>query len=113
MAHKKGAGSTKNGRDSQAKRLGVKMIGNQPIKIGQIIIRQRGSKVKPGENVGLGRDFTLYALKDGYVNFEDIRGNNKKVSVKVLTWESLINELGYEEWNTLRRSSKTWTNSDQ
>lgn len=113
MAHKKGAGSTKNGRDSQAKRLGVKMIGNQPVKIGQIIVRQRGYSVKAGQHVGIGRDFTLFALKDGYINFEDIRANNKKVSIKVLSWESLINELGYKEWKSIRRSSEAWTNRSE
>nr|YP_009550777.1 ribosomal protein L27 [Eustigmatophyceae sp. Mont 10/10-1w]QAA11712.1 ribosomal protein L27 [Eustigmatophyceae sp. Mont 10/10-1w] len=104
MAHKKGAGSTKNGRDSQAKRLGVKMIGSQPIKVGQIIARQRGYTIKAGKNVGVGRDFTLYALKDGHVNFTDIRGSKKEVSVKLLLWESLANELGYANWESLKNS---------
>jgi len=71
MAHKMGAGSTKNGRDSQAKRLGVKCFGNQSVKSGFIIVRQRGTKFKPGKQVGCGRDHTLYALKDGIVNFTD------------------------------------------
>jgi large subunit ribosomal protein L27 len=62
MAHKKGAGSTKNGRDSNAKRLGVKKFGGQLVKAGNIIIRQRGTQVKPGENVGLGKDYTIYSL---------------------------------------------------
>ncbi len=69
MAHKMGAGSTKNNRDSQAKRLGVKCTGNQKIKKGSIIVRQRGTKFKPGIQVGCGRDHTLYALEDGRVNF--------------------------------------------
>lgn len=69
MAHKMGAGSTKNGRDSQAKRLGVKCTGNQEVKVGFILVRQRGTKFKPGFSVGCGRDHTLYALKDGKVNF--------------------------------------------
>ncbi len=69
MAHKMGAGSTKNNRDSQAKRLGVKCTGNQKVKKGSIIVRQRGTKFKPGIQVGCGRDHTLYALVDGKVNF--------------------------------------------
>jgi large subunit ribosomal protein L27 len=69
MAHKMGAGSTKNGRDSKAKRLGVKCTGAQEVKNGFILVRQRGTKLKPGVNVGCGRDHTLYALKDGVVNF--------------------------------------------
>ena len=69
MAHKMGAGSTKNGRDSKAKRLGVKCTGTQEVKHGFILVRQRGTKLKPGVNVGCGRDHTLYALKDGVVNF--------------------------------------------
>lgn len=69
MAHKMGAGSTKNNRDSQAKRLGVKCIGLQKVKSGSILVRQRGTKFKPGRDVGCGRDHTLYALNDGIVNF--------------------------------------------
>ena len=69
MAHKMGAGSTKNSRDSQAKRLGVKCTGFQKVKSGSILVRQRGTKFKPGINVGCGRDHTLYALKEGVVNF--------------------------------------------
>ena len=69
MAHKMGAGSTKNGRDSQAKRLGVKCIGEQTVKTGFILVRQRGTKFKPGNNVGCGKDHTLYALTNGKVSF--------------------------------------------
>ena len=69
MAHKMGAGSTRNTRDSQAKRLGVKCIGSQKVKNGSILVRQRGTKFKPGVDVGCGRDHTLYALKDGVVSF--------------------------------------------
>lgn len=69
MAHKMGAGSTRNTRDSQAKRLGVKCTGFQKVKNGAILVRQRGTKFKPGRNVGCGRDHTLYALMDGIVNF--------------------------------------------
>lgn len=69
MAHKKGAGSTKNGRDSNSKRLGIKRFGGQIVKAGNILIRQRGMKFKPGLNVGYGKDFTLFALTDGIVKF--------------------------------------------
>lgn len=77
MAHKKGAGSTKNGRDSNAKCLGVKRCGGEFVQAGTILIRQRSLKVQPGKNVGYGRDYTLYALADGYVNFESIRRISK------------------------------------
>ena len=70
MAHKKGAGSTKNGRDSNSKRLGVKVYGNQAVKLGGIIVRQRGLTFKPGRNVGVGKDYTLFALQNGIVQFE-------------------------------------------
>ena len=72
MAHKMGAGSTKNSRDSQAKRLGVKCTGSQEVKNGFILVRQRGTKFKPGINVGCGRDHTLYALADGYVQYTSL-----------------------------------------
>ena len=80
MAHKKGAGSSRNGRDSNSKRLGVKRYGGEYVIPGNIIIRQKGTKFKPGNNVGLGRDFTIYALIDGQVTFETKRGR-KYVSV--------------------------------
>jgi len=70
MAHKKGQGSVKNGRDSQSKRLGVKKFGGQAVIAGNIIIRQRGTKWKPGRNVGLGKDYTIFALNDGVVKFD-------------------------------------------
>lgn len=76
MAHKKGAGSSKNGRDSESKRLGVKIFGGQEAIAGNIIIRQRGTKHHPGENVGMGKDHTLFALKDGIVTFQ-VKGNKK------------------------------------
>lgn len=69
MAHKKGGGSTKNGRDSHSKRLGVKAFAGQYVTAGSIIVRQRGTKIKPGKNVGVGSDYTLFALVDGYVQF--------------------------------------------
>jgi large subunit ribosomal protein L27 len=74
MAHKKGAGSSKNGRDSQSKRLGVKRFGGEMVIPGNIILRQRGTQFKPGENVGMGKDFTIYALVDGQVTFEERHG---------------------------------------
>jgi len=82
MAHKKGGGSTRNGRDSQSKRLGVKRYDGQTVKAGTILIRQRGTRFHPGKNVGLGRDFTIYALIEGQVKFEPFaKGRRKKVSV--------------------------------
>ena len=81
MAHKKAGGSSKNGRDSESKRLGVKKFGGQAVRAGNIIIRQRGTKVHPGDNVGLGRDYTLFSLIDGFVKFETHRSGRKKVSV--------------------------------
>lgn len=80
MAHKKGQGSVRNGRDSNAKYLGVKKFGGETIKAGGIIVRQRGSHFHPGQNVGMGRDFTLFALVDGTVKFEKNAGA-QKVSV--------------------------------
>ena len=81
MAHKKGVGSSRNGRDSQGKRLGVKAFGGQPVTAGSIIIRQRGTSFHPGDNVGLGKDYTLFALIDGVVAFERKGKTRKKVSV--------------------------------
>ena len=81
MAHKKGAGSTKNGRDSNAKRLGVKRFGGQFVKAGNILVRQRGMKFKPGINVGCGKDFTLFALVNGTVKFHNKHSISKKVSI--------------------------------
>ena len=83
MAHKKGAGSTKNGRDSNAKRLGVKRFGGENVKAGNILVRQRGMKFKPGSNVGCGKDFTLFALTDGIVKFESNNGTQKRVNIIV------------------------------
>lgn len=81
MAHKKGAGSSRNGRDSHSKRLGVKIFGGQAAIAGNIIVRQRGTKHHPGNNVGLGRDHTLFALIDGQVEFKKGRNNRSFVSV--------------------------------
>lgn len=81
MAHKKGGGSSKNGRDSKSKRLGVKRFGEQVVSAGSILVRQRGTKFFPGKNVGMGRDFTLFAKIDGKVVFEKYREKKKQVSV--------------------------------
>ena len=80
MAHKKGQGSTRNGRDSEAKRRGVKRFGGEAVRAGNILVRQCGTKVKPGRGVGLGRDYTIFAVVDGTVSFREIRGR-KEVSV--------------------------------
>ena len=81
MAHKKGAGSSKNGRESESKRLGVKIYGGQGAIAGNIILRQRGTKHHPGENVGMGKDHTLFALKDGKVSF--MHGLNKRKIIRI------------------------------
>ncbi len=81
MAHKKGEGSVKNNRDSQSKRLGVKIFGGQPATSGSIIVRQRGTVYHPGKNVGVGKDFTLFALTDGLVEFR--KGKNDRTTVSV------------------------------
>ncbi len=86
MAHKKAGGSSRNGRDSEAKRLGVKVYGGQAINAGSIIIRQRGTRVHAGENVGMGKDHTLFALTDGHVKFA-IKGAAKKQVVQVIPAE--------------------------
>nr|YP_004376650.1 50S ribosomal protein L27 [Fistulifera solaris]YP_010133910.1 ribosomal protein L27 [Fistulifera saprophila]QWM93400.1 ribosomal protein L27 [Fistulifera saprophila]BAK19016.1 50S ribosomal protein L27 [Fistulifera solaris] len=83
MAHKKGAGSTKNGRDSNAKRLGVKKFGGETVRAGNILIRQRGMSFKPGQNVGYGKDFTLFALVDGTVKFDYQDSKHKRVNIIV------------------------------
>ncbi len=81
MAHKKGVGSSKNGRDSESKRLGVKKFGGEHVLAGNIIVRQRGTKFHPGNNVGIGKDDTLFALIEGKVKFEPHRRDRKQVSV--------------------------------
>ena len=90
MAHKKGGGSSRNGRDSNSKRLGIKKYGGEFVLSGNILVRQRGTKIKPGEHVGVGRDHTLFATIDGFVNYETIRDGRKRVSiVPVETLEKL------------------------
>ena len=81
FAHKKGVGSSRNGRDSAAKRLGAKRADGQSVTAGSILVRQRGTKIHPGNNVGIGSDDTLFALIDGTVKFEHITGGKKQVSV--------------------------------
>lgn len=82
MAHKKGGGSSRNGRDSQGQRLGVKVYAGQAVRSGAILVRQHGTRIKPGENVGVGRDFTLFSTIDGIVFYETIRDNRKRVNVR-------------------------------
>jgi len=81
MAHKKGVGSSRNGRDSNAQRLGVKKFGGESVRAGNIIVRQRGTRFHPGNNVGLGKDHTLFAKIDGKVRFEDHGQHGRKISV--------------------------------
>ena len=81
MAHKKGGGSSRNGRDSQSQRLGVKVYGGQVVRSGNILVRQRGTRIKPGLNVSVGKDDTLFATADGTVVYETIRDDRKRVSV--------------------------------
>ncbi len=81
MAHKKGGGSSKNGRDSKSKRLGVKRYDGQFVRAGTIIVRQRGTRIAPGQNVGVGKDHTIFATTDGYVKFEHKTRSKKRVSV--------------------------------
>ena len=83
MAHKKGAGSSRNGRDSQGQRRGVKRYGGERVRSGTIIIRQRGTQIHPGANVGVGRDYTLFATADGELKFDRLPGGRKRVSVIV------------------------------
>ncbi len=85
MAHKKGGGSSRNGRDSEGRRLGIKKFGGEVVRAGNILARQRGTKFHPGENVGIGRDFTLFALVDGIVEFERLGRDRTKVSVKPIS----------------------------
>ena len=81
MAHKKGAATSRNGRDSQGQRLGVKRFAGQAVNAGTILVRQRGTRIHPGDNVGMGKDHTLYALIDGIVKYEPISNNRRRVSV--------------------------------
>ena len=89
MAHKKGGGSSRNGRDSNSKRLGVKRYAGELVRSGNILVRQRGTRIKPGLNVGCGRDHTLFATIDGFVNYETVRDGRKRVSIIPLTVEQI------------------------
>ena len=84
MAHKKGQGSTRNGRDSPGQRRGIKIYAGQTVKAGNILVRQLGTRIHPGRNVGLGRDYTIYALIDGVTKYENYRGDKRRVSVEPL-----------------------------
>lgn len=81
MAHKKGGGSSRNGRDSKSQRLGVKKFGGEHVLSGNILVRQRGTRIKPGQNVGIGKDDTLFSTIEGIVVYENVRNNRKRVSV--------------------------------
>ena len=81
MAHKKGGGSSRNGRDSKSKRLGVKRFGGEKVRCGYILVRQCGTKIRPGDNVRAGRDYSLYSLIDGHVKFDQLPGGQKRISV--------------------------------
>jgi len=89
MAHKKGVGSSKNGRDSHSKRLGVKRFDGENVVAGHILVRQRGTRFKPGRNVGLGRDFTIFALRDGVVRFQDKGRKGRFISVEMASGEHI------------------------
>jgi large subunit ribosomal protein L27 len=82
MAHKKGGGSSRNGRESHAKRLGVKRFGGELVIPGNIIVRQRGNTFYPGEGTGIGKDFTIYAVTEGYVSFEWVRGGKRAIAIR-------------------------------
>lgn len=82
MAHKKGAGSTRNGRDSNGKRLGVKRYGGHLVRAGTILVRQRGTQIRPGRNVGMGRDYTLFALIDGHVRFDHATKLRRRANIE-------------------------------
>ncbi len=89
MAHKKGVGSSKNGRDSHSKRLGVKRFDGENVVAGNILVRQRGTRFQPGRNVGLGRDFTIFALRDGVVRFQDKGRKGRFISVEMASGEHI------------------------
>lgn len=90
MAHKKGGGSSRNGRDSRAQRLGVKKYGGELVRSGNILVRQRGTRIRPGKNVMIGKDDTLFAVIDGIVVYETIRGDRKVVSVRPVETQPVV-----------------------
>jgi large subunit ribosomal protein L27 len=89
MAHKKGVGSSKNGRDSQSKRLGVKRFDGENVRAGSILVRQRGTRFKPGLNAGLGKDFTIFALRDGVVRFDNKGARGRFIRIEMAAGESI------------------------
>jgi large subunit ribosomal protein L27 len=97
MAHKKGVGSSKNGRESESKRLGVKLFGGEFAKAGNIIVRQRGTAHHPGNNVGIGKDHTIYALVDGFVEFRKSKEDRSYISVKPLEKKPVVEEVAKPE----------------
>ncbi|WP_462265221.1 50S ribosomal protein L27 [Mucilaginibacter sp.] len=110
MAHKKGAGSSRNGRESHSKRLGIKIFGGQPAIAGNIIVRQRGTRHNPGQNVGIGRDHTLFALIDGQVVFRKKMDNRSYVSVLPYETASVAQEVAPEVISQTESVAKTPTN---
>jgi large subunit ribosomal protein L27 len=104
MAHKKGAGSTKNGRDSNAQRLGIKENHGKFVLNGQILVRQRGTKIRPGINVGVAKDHTLYATQEGVVIYKYSRAGFTSVSISPSIWNRLVTDLGYSSWESLVES---------
>ncbi len=104
MAHKKGVGSSKNGRDSESKRLGVKIWGGQSVIAGNIIVRQRGSKHNPGQNVGMGKDDTLYALSDGIVYFHRKNEKSRSLTIfKLIPNKQQVSQFSSEDWDSCFR----------
>ena len=111
MAHKKGAGSTKNGRDSNAKRLGVKESHGKFVLGGQILVRQRGTKIRPGNNVGVGKDHTLFATQEGTVTYKYSIAGYTSVSITQPIWNKIVTDLGYSNWESLVESLQPTTHS--
>jgi large subunit ribosomal protein L27 len=111
MAHKKGVGSSKNGRESESKRLGVKLYGGEFAKAGNIIVRQRGTAHHPGENAGIGKDHTIYALIDGIVVFHKTKNNRSFISVKSLKDTTVKVETGSPEVELAAAIAETATDS--
>jgi large subunit ribosomal protein L27 len=97
MAHKKGGGSSRNGRDSQGQRLGVKVYSGERVLSGNILVRQHGTHIKPGANVGVGKDYTLFATVDGVVIYETIRDNRKRVSVIPAQTQTVVENVAVTE----------------
>jgi len=104
MAHKKGAGSTKNGRDSNAQRLGIKENHGKFVSSGQILVRQRGTKIKPGTHVSVAKDHTLFATQNGTVNYKYSKAGYTYVSVVPQVWNQIVMDLGYPNWENLVES---------